>query len=78
MWIKEQSDRKLPELDTTNAGLIIERKNFKQIEISDEVSTRTEWECDCRHISVKDFYREKQDKAEADIDYIAIITGVDL
>lgn len=78
MWIKEQSDIKLPELDTTNPGLIIVRKNFTQIEISDEVGTRTEWECDCRHISVEDFYREKQDKAEADIDYIAIMTGVEL
>lgn len=78
MWIKEQSDTKLPELDTTNPGLIIERKNFNQIEIRDEVGTRTEWECDCRHISVEDFYREKQDKTEADIDYIAIMTGVDL
>ncbi len=78
MWIKEQSDRKLPELDTTNPGLIIERKNFEQIEVQGEGEIRTEWQCDARHISVEDFYREKQDKAGANIDYIAIMTGVEL
>lgn len=78
MWIKEQSDSKLPELDTTNKGLIIERKNFEQIKVQGENGVCTEWQCDVRHISVEDFYREKQDKAEADIDYIAIMTGVEL
>jgi hypothetical protein len=78
MWIKEQSDVKLSEFDDTNKGLIIQRKNFRQIEINDEVGTRSEWECETRHITVDDYYREKQDKAEADIDYIAIMTGVDL
>lgn len=78
MWEKEQSDRKLPEYDDSNKGLIIQRKNFRQIEIEDESGVRIEWESETRHITVDDFYKEKQDKAEADIDYIAIMTGVDL
>ena len=67
MWIKEQSDRKLPELDTSNPGLIIERKGFEQIEVQGENGIRTEWQCDVRHISVEDFYREKQDVTETKI-----------
>ena len=70
MWIKEQSDRQLPELDTTNVGLIIERKNFEQIEIQTETGTRTEWQCDTRHIAIDEFYREKQDESEVDITVI--------
>ena len=67
MWIKEQSDRKLPELDATNVNLIIERKNFEQIEVQGDNGIRTEWQCDCRHISVEDYYREKQDATEINV-----------
>ena len=60
MWKKEQSYEMLPLLDTTNKGLIIERKNYKEIETDGRIA----FECDIRHISVEDFYREKQDNTE--------------
>ena len=50
----------LPLLDTTNKGLIIERKNYTEIETDGRIA----YECDIRHISVEDFYREKQDSTE--------------
>ena len=74
MWMKEQSNEILPLLDTTNKGLVIERKNYTEIEVDGRIA----YECDIRHITVEDFYREKHDKAESDIDYIAIMTGVEL
>jgi len=80
MWIKEQSDRHLPELDTSNVGLIIERMNFEQIEIQTETGTRTEWQCDTRHIAIDEFYREKQDANEIMtgqiLDALAMAMGV--
>lgn len=60
MWIKEQSDEMLPLLDTTNKGLIIERKNYKEIEMGGRIA----FECDIRNITVDDYYREKQDNTE--------------
>ena len=62
MWMKEQSNEQLPLLDTTNPGIIIERKNYTEI----EMDGRTAYECDIRHITVEEFYREKTDKLEAE------------
>ena len=60
MWMKEQSNEMLPLLDLTNPGLIIERKNYKEIEMDGRIA----YECDIRHITVEDYYHEKQDVTE--------------
>ena len=62
MWIKEQSNEKLPLIDTTNQGIVIERKNYREI----EVDGRTAYECDIRHITVEELVKERQEMQEAD------------
>ena len=61
MWIKEQSNEKLPLIDTTNQGIVIERKNYKEI----EVDGRTAYECDIRHITVEELVKERHEMQEA-------------
>ena len=61
MWIKEQSNEKLPLIDTTNQGIVIERKNYREI----EVDGRTAYECDIRHITVEELVKERQEMQEA-------------
>ena len=61
MWMKEQSNGKLPLIDTTNQGIVIERKNYKEI----EVDGRTAYECDIRHITVEELVKERQEMQEA-------------
>ena len=61
MWIKEQSNEKLPLIDTSNQGIVIERKNYKEI----EVDGRTAYECDIRHITVEELVKERQEMQEA-------------
>ena len=60
--MKEQSNEKLPLIDTSNQGLVIERKNYKEI----EVDGRTAYECDIRHITVEELVKERQEMQEAD------------
>ena len=60
--MKEQSNEKLPLIDTSNQGLVIERKNYREI----EVDGRTAYECDIRHITVEDLVKERQEMQEAD------------
>ena len=62
MWMKEQSNEKLPLIDTSNQGIVIERKNYREI----EVDGRTAYECDIRHITVEDLVKERQEMQEAD------------
>lgn len=61
MWMKEQSNEKLPLIDTSNQGIVIERKNYKEI----EVDGRTAYECDIRHITVEELVKERQEMQEA-------------
>lgn len=61
MWMKEQSNEKLPLIDTTNPGLVIERKNYKE----NEMDGRTVYECDIRHITVEELVKERQEMQEA-------------
>ena len=62
MWTKEQSNEKLPLIDTSNQGLVIERKNYREI----EMDGRTAYECDIRHITVEELVKERQEMQEAD------------
>ena len=62
MWTKEQSNEKLPLIDTSNQGLVIERKNYREI----EMDGRTAYECDIRHITVEELMKERQEMQEAD------------
>jgi hypothetical protein len=48
-------------IDTSNHGLVIERKNYKEIEIDG----RTAYECDIRHITVEELVKEWQEMQEA-------------
>ena len=61
MWIKEQSNEKLPLIDTSNQGLVIERKNYKEIEMDGRIA----YECDIRHITVEELVKERQEMQEA-------------
>ena len=61
MWMKEQSNEKLPLIDTSNQGIVIERKNYREI----EMDGRTVYECDIRHITVEELVKERQEMQEA-------------
>ena len=61
MWMKEQSNEKLPLIDTSNQGLVIERKNYKEIEMDGRIA----YECDIRHITVEELVKERQEMQEA-------------
>ena len=60
MWMKEQSNEKLPLIDTSNQGIVIERKNYREI----EMDGRTAYECDIRHITVEELVKERQEMQE--------------
>ena len=61
MWTKEQSDEMLPLIDTSNQGIVIERKNYREIEMNGQ----TAYECDIRHITVEELVKERQEMQEA-------------
>lgn len=69
-------------VDTTSSATIVYlRRNIKQITRSDDMGEVTLWqyeEAQCTHDEYDEYVATAQTKARSDIDFIAMMTGVDL
>lgn len=78
--VRGSQEVKPEELDiTTSASTVYQRKNIERIAIDNDDGSTTElWEYDERELTRDEFAELQIARSRADIDYIAMETGVDI
>lgn len=78
--VRGSQEVKPEELDiTTSASTVYQRKNIERIVVDNDDGSTTElWEYDERELTRDEFAELQIARSRADIDYIAMETGVEL
>lgn len=81
-WKKIQGSQaeRPSEIDTTaSAAVVYQRRNIERITVENDDGTKTDlWQYEERQMSYKEYSTMTMEQGRADIDYLSMMTGIDL
>ncbi len=82
-WHKERLHRCPLEFEKIGPDIYMQRQNIKEVvhEPEREMPAYTDYECDCRELSADEtilVLSEREGKNRSDIDFLAIMQGIEL